>query len=291
MLAERWDGTNWTIESTPNPSATYLGSVSCPAASTCIAVGSSGTVALAERWDGTAWSTLSVPSPAGATSSQLGAVACPAANDCIAVGDYVSSNGQSMPLAEHWDGTGWSAQTFTDPTDRSILNAISCTSATACTAVGSKNRQQSAEGWNGIAWTPELIPEPMSTESFLFGVSCASARSCEAVGSTLPTPQSYQQALTEGWNGIAWTTQPTPSSPNLNMDAVSCPSEAACIAVGSGYSLAEKWDGTSWTTQSVPTPSGAAFLNSVSCSTPDLCTAVGEYDDAAGAESLIEHYS
>ncbi len=40
-LAERWDGTHWTIQPTPDPSTTesILYSVSCPSASACVAVG------------------------------------------------------------------------------------------------------------------------------------------------------------------------------------------------------------------------------------------------------------
>ena len=41
--------------------------------------------------------------------------------------------------AEAWDGTRWTLQATPKPTDNLTLNAVSCTSATACTAVGSSN--------------------------------------------------------------------------------------------------------------------------------------------------------
>ena len=58
-LAERWNGTRWSIQHTPNPaggSDSTLYGVSCASATACTAVGGSfnGTtgVTLAERWNG-----------------------------------------------------------------------------------------------------------------------------------------------------------------------------------------------------------------------------------------------
>jgi hypothetical protein len=41
-LAEQWNGSSWSVQTTPNPSAaldSYLSSVSCAAATSCTAVG------------------------------------------------------------------------------------------------------------------------------------------------------------------------------------------------------------------------------------------------------------
>jgi hypothetical protein len=60
-LAENWNGSSWTIESTPNPSgeeADNLYSISCPSATDCTAVGAwsgsdlSDAQAYAEQWTG-----------------------------------------------------------------------------------------------------------------------------------------------------------------------------------------------------------------------------------------------
>ena len=59
-LAEQWNGTNWSILPTPNPSnsiASYLSGVSCPTAQTCTAVGyyentSNSELTLAQRISG-----------------------------------------------------------------------------------------------------------------------------------------------------------------------------------------------------------------------------------------------
>ena len=58
-LAERWNGTTWSIQTTPNPtggSSAGLGGVSCASATACTAAGgyTKGTtgVTLAEHWNG-----------------------------------------------------------------------------------------------------------------------------------------------------------------------------------------------------------------------------------------------
>src|SRR5262249_59492360 len=83
-LVERWNGTNWTIQHTPNPTgaaSSVLGGVSCTAPSACTATGTAANRPLAERWDGVKWRIQHTPSPAGggflAAVSCTSAVACP----------------------------------------------------------------------------------------------------------------------------------------------------------------------------------------------------------------------
>ena len=67
-VAEQWNGTTWTVLTTPSP-ATFstLGSVSCPSAGHCIAVGGSSATAtgavspLTEVWNGTTWTAVTAP--------------------------------------------------------------------------------------------------------------------------------------------------------------------------------------------------------------------------------------
>jgi hypothetical protein len=68
-LAERWNGKTWAIQHTPNPPhgnlpgapTATLDAVSCPSATTCVAVGRSDSGALAERWNGTTWAIQHLP--------------------------------------------------------------------------------------------------------------------------------------------------------------------------------------------------------------------------------------
>jgi hypothetical protein len=71
-LAERWNGTTWTVQSTPNPDGTNfnLAGVACTSSDACTAVGSytnaqGSSATLVERWNGRSWTIQSAPFPAG----------------------------------------------------------------------------------------------------------------------------------------------------------------------------------------------------------------------------------
>jgi hypothetical protein len=108
-LAERWNGTKWMIQTTPNPSIeiSYLNGVSCPSATDCTATGAylnnSGVdVTLAEGWNGTKWAVQTTPNPSGALDSELEGVSCLSATACTAAGYYDNSSGFYVTLAEHY---------------------------------------------------------------------------------------------------------------------------------------------------------------------------------------------
>jgi len=295
-LAARWDGSSWTMQ---DATGGLMNGVSCTSASACIAVGTEESefegkmvwLPSAARWDGSTWTSQTLPAPSGADLSDLNGVSCTSATACTAVGYYISGN-SNRPLAERWDGSTWTIQTTPTASGTTVsrLNGVSCTSATACTAVGDDNSNQVtlAERWNGSTWTIQATPSGVS----LNGVSCTSATACIAVGSG---------GLAERWDGSTWTTQTTPSGGSLN--AVSCTSATACTAVGesgpsigNGGTLAERWDGTSWTIQTTPNPSGPPSSNllGVSCTSATKCTAVGLSGDGqtiASISPLAERYS
>jgi hypothetical protein len=64
-FAEQWNGTSWTLETTPSAvTFTALGSVSCSSAAHCAAVGVSSPTAtgalspVAEVWNGSTWTAV-----------------------------------------------------------------------------------------------------------------------------------------------------------------------------------------------------------------------------------------
>ena len=67
----------------------------------------------------------------------LEGVSCSSAKACTAVGTY-GDGARESTLAERWNGTKWALQTTPNPSDAgaSHLKGVSCSSATACTAVG-----------------------------------------------------------------------------------------------------------------------------------------------------------
>lgn len=77
-LAFRFNGSTWTLQSTPNPLGTtesVFQDVSCATETSCTAAGHSvsggSTKTLAEKWNGTSWSIQSTPNPSSATFSSL----------------------------------------------------------------------------------------------------------------------------------------------------------------------------------------------------------------------------
>lgn len=235
-----------------------------------------------------AWSIQPTPTPPDATTSGLSGVTCTSVDACVAVGSYRDVQGTYLTLAERWDGTSWTIQSTPDPAGAtgSSLADVSCTSSSACTAVGFSNiptigsfhpvETTLAERWDGTSWTTQNTPPPGGAQySLLADVSCPSTTSCTAVGS------SSGGTLAEAWNGTTWAIQstPNPDGGGSSLSAVSCRSPKRCMAVGDGNpALAERWDGTTWTVQPTPlTPATISALNGVWCPTAKHCTAVGGY--------------
>jgi hypothetical protein len=160
-LAEQSSGSTWQIQPVGAPGATgaLLQGVSCPATTSCSAVGTTGDgqLPLAERFDGASWQAQATPLPSGATSGALAAVSCPAAGSCVAVG-----NTNQGTLAEALSGAGWQVQSTPNPpgVTGSFLEGVSCVAAAACQAAGyaeptSTTIATLAEGYNGATWALE----------------------------------------------------------------------------------------------------------------------------------------
>jgi hypothetical protein len=246
-LAERWNGSSWSIQSTPAPPEakwTFLWGVTCVASNDCIAVGGAGASqnlhsTLVERWNGSSWSIVSTPNPEG-TKSELRSVSCVSANDCWAVGN---SKGTTA-LAEHWNGTAWS---INSPTLSSGLTDVSCSSSSSCVAT---SEGLTLARWNGSKWSTETAVTPTGAKfASLSDISCTSASACVATGSYTDANWVPRQ-LAESWDGSKWSVQST-SAPAAVENAkkevegeagltggVSCTSATACTAVGSSWTPA-----------------------------------------------------
>jgi len=318
-LAERWNGTNWSIQRTPTPAgATFseLIHVSCTSRSFCIAVGSFTSSpehpyqTFVERWNGSEWSIQQIPQ--GFIGS---GVSCTSNTACSAVGGGPYTDGLIQFFtgglaAERWDGSRWSIQQ-TPGLGPSGLSDVSCASQTACVAVGYGVGEQGpyatlAERWNGITWAIQRTPTPGSLEDWLWGVSCPTPTACTAVGDSVVDTLGDTGAVVEHWDGTAWSIQLLPSPSYVfygSLNGVSCASMKSCIAVGNatggagavyGSIVAAGWDGSSWSIQQTDNPSGAitSDLNGISCTSETACTAVGSFTNGAGtAVTLVERYS
>jgi hypothetical protein len=274
------------------PLSGQLLGVSCPSATSCMAVGSAGgpnfsAGLLADRWNGATWSVVPVPKAPHAQAGDLASVSCTSSSACMAVGSYENTR-IVAPLAERWNGTAWTVIHMPQQGAAPDLFGVSCATANSCAAVGCALAGDFCEDtvayeWNGTAWRSE--PTPAGGER-LNSVSCRAPSACMAVGS------GTKGTLTERWNGRAWSVVPSRNPANrgfLELDGVSCLA-AGCEAVGSYASkagailtLAERWNGHAWSIQRSPNPPGALTgLGGVSCSAASACTAVGNYDNGTG---------
>jgi hypothetical protein len=167
-LVERWNGSRWSIQTTPgipNHKGAELGAVACPGWNACVAVGYQPRRGpLAERWNGSRWSIQAIPTPS--RTSELDGVSCTSAKTCTTVGVYDNrSAGVALTLAERWNGSRWYIQHTPNPkraSQGSSLSDVSCPSPTTCTAIGGYTTGQRnlflAEHWTnnhqGIRFDP-----------------------------------------------------------------------------------------------------------------------------------------
>jgi len=190
-----------------------------------------------------------------------------------------------------------------------LLTSVSCTSATACTAVGYHHTHLTlAERWNGKKWTIQPTPNP-ANDSYLTDVSCTSPTACTAVGYygggnegvDCQAGDAQCWGVAESWDGKRWAIQPTPipaGAKGVYLLGVSCTSSKACTAVGYvglswhyGRPLAERWNGKMWAIQAAPGGENS-HLTDVSCSSAKTCIAVGDYyDPTAGTLTLAERWN
>jgi hypothetical protein len=301
--------TTWQNQSVPLPShgsGGYLEGVSCPSKGSCTGVGSwfsHGTqYTLAERWDGKSWTVQATPTSTGAQAI-LDGVSCTSSTNCIAVGFHSPPviAGEHL-LVERWNGRSWTIQSVPEPTGatESELYAVSCGSATSCTAVGqsypaSGASSPLAEHWDGTTWTIQTVPFVEYATGLLGGVSCPTATDCVAVGSYGTLGQNTS-LFAERWNGSRWASQtvPNPAGTSFLLNSVSCIRPEHCTAVGGAFngtqyeaSIVARANGSTWVLQKDATPA-ATMLFGVSCPTATACTAVGE--NTGFVAGVAEHW-
>ncbi len=346
-ISERWDGMTWTgtAGSSSAGSSPALYAVSCTSPSFCVAVGSTVAEAaggfwgggwsdsnpgkaLVEQWNGVTWTVQ--PTPAGTEAhTELSGVSCSSDTSCVAVGARGVGRSRQYGLAETWNGTSWNETRASSPGKYATwLTAISCVTASWCTAVGGVANhyidgppssgipfaQPIAERWNGSRWVASgllgstvkigLANDVIRSAGAATGVSCTSSSSCIATG-YFQESQSDASPLAYAlrWNGRSWTKAGAGLSRFARLTGVSCSSSFECDAVGTSYRgpeattpsspLVAVWDGSRWS--SAPLPSTQALdggsqsgFAGVSCVPLGGCAAVGAQLRGDYEASLVE---
>ena len=306
-LALRWDGSAWSVVSSPSTQPTEanaLRAVACNGASECWAAGSyeSGelTHALVLRWNGSAWARATTAS-APASSTVFG-VAC--AGACWTAG-FHDDAGLMQARLERWTGTAWTAATapnYTAPQNNTLLG-VACPAAGDCWAVASYfngNVQQTlVEHWDGAAWSVRASPNTGGAQSnILYDVACTATDDCWIAGYALG--DAGWQTLTLHWDGAAWGIVPSPSVPGGNnfLTDVDCVTASDCWAVGfhdTGVyqTLALHWDGAQWSlAESANTDLASENrLSGVRCVAANDCWAVGFHKiEGFLQRTLVQHW-
>jgi subtilisin family serine protease/streptogramin lyase len=231
----------------------------------------------------------------------LNEISC-GATFCAAVGHYF--DGVNRTFAFTRSGTGpwkWTSIPLPAGMNGSEIEGVSCSTATACTAVGQKydsvTSYPMAAHWNGTAWSSQTISAPTGSQyAKLIDVSCPTSNYCVAVG--------YYKNASGVWvnysllyNGGAWYTLSTPNaadSAESELDGVSCTAIHACTAVGwyvakSGGTkpVIARWNGATWSLQT-PARTGGS-LASVSCVSTSFCMAVGADSETWNGSQWTAH--
>ena len=302
--------------------------VRCPVVGWCVADGQytdgSKVHLLAETLSNGSWSATTLPNPAGSSNPDVGveSMSCAAEGACVLVGAYASS-GQNQPLAERLASGTWTAQTppintLSPAGTEGQLFDVSCSSSTACTAVGDTDGGQGAlietsSGGSWVASSPSLAgltPKAVAGGGgALTNVSCSSSGACSEVGTYEDQTFATQGLVVTGGSATAVdlsTIKPPPfTNPLFSFEGVAC--FATCIAMGS-YTFPQgqfsgrqttvttfSGRGPSTTTASLsglsPAPSSPAGpgYNQASCADATDCVAVGQYGAANGTiRSILE---
>jgi hypothetical protein len=201
--------------------------------------------------------------------------------------------------------------------DVQAIDAIRCTSADNCLAIGTYGSIGStfvllneALHWNGSKWSKLTTPSPGGTTtngdvSELIGLGCATAHNCWAAGSygNFSTQTFLNQIL--HWNGRKWSQDTTPDPDGTGTGAsnqlsfASCTSATSCWAVGNYGSIgggtgvilnqALRWNGRKWSQATTPNPAGTAakdqnLLFAIRCTSARNCWAVGNQQNSGGPE-------
>jgi hypothetical protein len=170
-LTEHWDGTSWSIVSTPPIQDAILFGVEVVNSSDVWAVGSffGNERTLALHWNGTSWTQFATPNP-GSDDNVLYSVATIASNDVWAVGLT-----GSQALALHWNGTLWSVvatpQFFYPYSNAAFAGVVARSSTDVSVAglylYGSSVQETLAEHWDGTSWSVLSTPDRPNSDNRL----------------------------------------------------------------------------------------------------------------------------
>jgi hypothetical protein len=307
----RWNGQSWTLVSTPTMDGgnTHFLGVAAVSSSDVWAVGSSFNVdgsqqhPLIEHWDGSVWTI--VPNGIPGFSGGLAKVTSIGPDDVWAVGSMTRiGDTRSLVLAEHWDGTRWTAVRTPNgaPLERDAHGVVALAGSNVWLAGvvsdGSTDRLLT-DRWNGVRWTSVPAPEvPSSSLEIVRDTTGSPTTGVWIVGAYVAAAP-FRVPLTVRWNASGWEQVPTPPPPSgafiTDLNGVAAPAATDAWAVGNAWNSFSEvyilhWDGTAWDEAPHPAvPYGSSGLEAVSAASSTDVWAAGFGDVGDTSYTLIEH--
>jgi hypothetical protein len=246
-----------------------LYAVSCPAASSCVAVGLYEDAAHARNGviatlAGGTWTALTAPQtglnpPPVNPTTDLYSVSCRQPGACAAVGAYVTSDHEYGLTETLTDGT-WTPAAVSGPADG--LLSVTCPASGSCDAVGDGYFATLSGGsWQSGA-LPTAGPSPAAQSVYAVNaISCPAIGSCVAFGEYTDTSGLEHGYIVKLAHGTTWTaiTAPTsglkpppdpsvngaepPYAESINSGGIACPTTSSCVAVGNYEDTANAFHG------------------------------------------------
>lgn len=310
-LAERWDGSGWSLEPTPNPagaSSSVLEDASCRL-DTCLAVGwsyysgANRTLGVIREPTGEAPDVSSKPAfTSTRTSATLGGGITPNGLFTTYQFEYGTTigYGSKAPASPKSIGAGANPVEVSEKIEGLQPGTTYHFRLVASNAEGTT--ASTDQTFTTPTWEIQSTPNPEGADaSHLLDVSCepSSTNLCTAVG--LSTSSGGADIpLAQRWDGTSWSAQsPAKKSGTLptRLFGVDCPSAIRCIAVGNYQpseggpaTLAEIWNEGKWNVQTTPVPSGATSseLVAVGCNSTAQCRAAGSATIGGVKTAIVE---
>jgi Phosphoesterase family len=252
--------------------------------------------------NGTGW--FVVPSPTiGNHDNNLAAVSAASATDAWAVGSYYAPSNTNVlaALAVHFDGNSWTEVPLPNvgPNQNSMLGVSELANGHAWAVgyfVNAEFQQRTlVQHYDGTTWSVVSSPSPGAQENILYGVAAISDSDVWAVG-TEKDGNGVWHALTEHWNGSAWSVVPAvdAGSGGNNLYAVTAVSSTSVYATGqqsgTGFpspALTEHWNGSSWSVLSTPADSAGSDLPLGVTGTDSLLNVVGDRESSTAPYTTL----
>ncbi|HUS14661.1 MAG TPA: S-layer homology domain-containing protein [Chloroflexia bacterium] len=311
-LTLHWDGTAWSVVSSPNvgAGANMLNAVAASSGSEVWAVGAftaTVTQTLALRWSGSTWGIANPPSP-GAGGAGLSGVAIYPGSDLWAVGEQRAASGSPARTLVIHNAAACSTPT---PTRTATRTPTATPTVTGTPPTATPSRTATPTPTSTLSPTPQPScvpswhlaagPTPGTTGLQLYGVAARTTGDVWAVGDYHPdgTPPGLS-TLTQHWNGSTWTSVPSPSvagvDNHLYRVAMVTQSDVWAIgdagsAIGAHETLILHWDGAAWSRVASPNPGTSGnYLYSISALAANDIWAVGEQMSPTSRTTLTIHW-